>query len=237
MKKVLFIILKGTMFGQTKLETRLFEIYNYDLYENSDNCQNSIFDYLELENINLDIAQIKIFDAEPINPSNSGQAIIYFKEEYNNEQIKYQQALDLRFDLGIAIQKNSSGAMTVNNVSDNYKSCYWHGGGSSSVQYINLTIAVTAPFPEEDTGYIEEGFEYCINEGNNLVSYPCDNAIPIAEAIPSSETFLDAIIGEGVAASYLEGVGWIGSLSNLQSGDGYWFQANTNVCFQYECSE
>ena len=56
-------------------------------------------------------------------------------------------------------------------------------------------------------------------------------------AIPSSETFLDAIICEGVAAYYLEGVGWIGSLSNLQSGDGYWFQANTNVCFQYECSD
>ena len=101
----------------------------------------------------------------------------------------------------------------------------------------NIKLLVTAEFPEEDTGYIEEGFEYCINEGNNLVSYPCDNAIPIAEAIPSSETFLDAIIGEGVAASYLDGVGWVGSLSNLQSGDGYWFQANTNVCFQYECSE
>ena len=34
-----------------------------------------------------------------------------------------------------------------------------------------------------------------------------------------------------------KGVGWIGSLNSLQSGDGYWFQANTNVCFQYECSE
>ena len=78
---------------------------------------------------------------------------------------------------------------------------------------------------------------YNLTDGNNLVSYPCDNAIPIAEAIPSSETFLDAIIGEGVAASYLDGVGWVGSLGNLQSGDGYWFQANTNVCFQYECSE
>ena len=99
-----------------------------------------------------------------------------------------------------------------------------------------IKLLVTAEFPEEYTGYIEEGFEYCINEGNNLVSYPCDNAIPIAEAIPSSETFLDAIIGEGVAAQNLNGT-WVGSLGNLQSGDGYWFQANTNVCFQYECSE
>ena len=117
--------------------------------------------------------------------------------------------------------------------------CFYLANSPNPLQgaYIDIVLAITAEFPEEDTGYIEEGFEYCINEGNNLVSYPCDNAIPIAEAIPSSETFLDAIIGEGVAAQYLDGVGWVGSLGNLQSGDGYWFQANTNVCFQYECSE
>ena len=108
--------------------------------------------------------------------------------------------------------------------------------GASALGIYTFKLLVTAEFPEEDTGYIEEGFEYCINEGNNLVSYPCDNAIPIAEAIPSSETFLDAIIGEGVAAQNLDGT-WVGSLASLQSGDGYWLQANTNVCFQYECSE
>jgi hypothetical protein len=121
--------------------------------------------------------------------------------------------------------------------SNNPITFYFYDGINYEDGFHDIKLLVTAEFPEEDTGYIEEGFEYCINEGNNLVSYPCDNAIPIAEAIPSSETFLDAIIGEGVAAQYLDGVGWVGSLGNLQSGDGYWFQANTNVCFQYECSE
>ena len=103
--------------------------------------------------------------------------------------------------------------------------------------YVTINFAITADFPEEDTGYIEEGYEYCLNEGFNLVSYPCDNSIPIAQAIPNGETFINSIIGEGVASQYLDGAGWVGNLTSLQSGDGYWFQANTSTCFQYECSD
>ena len=101
---------------------------------------------------------------------------------------------------------------------------------------MTLKLAITAEFPEEDTGYIEEGFEYCLNDGNNLVSYPCDSTVPIADAIPDSDLFLTTIVGEGVAAILIDGE-WIGSLTGFNPGDGYWLQSTSEICFEYECSE
>ena len=48
-----------------------------------------------------------------------------------------------------------------------------------------LNLAIAAEFPENDTGYIEEGFDYCIDVGNNLVTSPCRDAVPILDALPS----------------------------------------------------
>ena len=39
----------------------------------------------------------------------------------------------------------------------NYKITY---GGDSSANYLKLLV--TAEFPEEDTGYIEEGYQFCV---------------------------------------------------------------------------
>ena len=100
-----------------------------------------------------------------------------------------------------------------------------------------FNFTITAEFPEEDTGYIEDGFEYCFSQGNNLGSYPCENPISVSDAIPNANSFITGIIGEGVSAAYLEGIGWVGSLAELQPGEGYWFQTSTNECFQYDCSE
>ena len=100
----------------------------------------------------------------------------------------------------------------------------------------SIKIAVTAEFPEEDTGYIEEGFEFCLQPGANLVSYPCDNPVPVGDALPSGiENFVTAIIGQGVATEYNSALGWIGSLDSFNEGGGYWFKSNSAVCFQYDC--
>ena len=96
---------------------------------------------------------------------------------------------------------------------------------------------ITAEFPIEDTGYMEEDFDFCINEGLNLVSYPCENDIAINDALPSEiSNNLSSIVGEGVAGVNVNGT-WVGSLTQLQAGSGYWFNSSIEACFNYECAE
>ena len=102
---------------------------------------------------------------------------------------------------------------------------------------MSILLAITAEFPIEDTGYMEEDFDFCINEGLNLVSYPCENDIAINDALPSEiANNLSSIVGEGVAGVNNNGT-WVGSLTQLQSGSGYWFNSNIEACFNYECAE
>ena len=80
------------------------------------------------------------------------------------------------------------------------------------------------------------GFEFCLNAGANLVSYPCDNPVPVGDALPNGiENFVTDIIGEGQATTYSSSLGWIGSLSSFNEGGGYWFKSNSDVCFEYDC--
>ena len=100
-----------------------------------------------------------------------------------------------------------------------------------------LHFIVTAPFPEEDTGYIEEGFDFCLHSGQNLVAFPCDNPVSVATALPElANNELVQIIGEGVAAINLDGE-FQGSLTNFTPGAGYWFKSESSFCFNYTCAE
>jgi len=101
----------------------------------------------------------------------------------------------------------------------------------------NAKLLVTAEFPIEDTGYIEDGFDYCVEPGANLMSYPCDSAVALLDAIPSDAlSQFSGIIGQGIAATNLNG-NWVGSLTAMQASSGYWIQSNTSLCFNYDCSE
>ena len=101
----------------------------------------------------------------------------------------------------------------------------------------DLTIQITAEFPIEDTGYIEEGFDFCLVPGNNLVAFPCDNPVSVETAIPElAQAEIEQIIGAGQAATNLNGQ-FIGSLSNFTPGAGYWFKSNSSMCFNYACAE
>ena len=109
----------------------------------------------------------------------------------------------------------------------------WFGGNSAGT----IKLLVTAEFPEEDSGYIEEGFDYCIEEGANLIASPCRDAVPILDTLPSEiADNLTGIIGQGVAANNQNGQ-WQGSLSGLGGGNGYWFKSNVSACFNYNCAE
>ncbi|MBJ47727.1 MAG: hypothetical protein CMG59_00915 [Candidatus Marinimicrobia bacterium] len=100
-----------------------------------------------------------------------------------------------------------------------------------------IGLLVTAEFPEEDTGYIEEGFDFCLVEGNNLVAFPCDNPVSVETAIPElARAEITQIIGAGVAATNFNGQ-FVGSLSNFTPASGYWFKSNSNMCFNYTCAE
>ena len=114
---------------------------------------------------------------------------------------------------------------------DEYPS-YGNGNWSGDVH-----LAITAEFPIEDSGYMEEDFNFCINEGLNLVSYPCENDIAINNALPSEiSNNLTSIVGEGIAGVNLNGT-WVGSLQTLSAGSGYWFNSNVEACFNYDCAE
>jgi hypothetical protein len=111
-----------------------------------------------------------------------------------------------------------------------------HQGWYNSL-WVDFKIAVTAEFPDMDTGYMEEDFDFCLHEGYNLVSYPCENDIAINDAVPSNiSAYLESIVGEGVAGVNVNGT-WVGSLTQLQAGSGYWFKSNIEACFNYECAE
>ena len=100
-----------------------------------------------------------------------------------------------------------------------------------------LSLLVTAEFPQEDTGYIEDGFDYCLHTGANLVSSPCRDEVAIESAIPSDILQnITGIITEGGAASNLGGM-WVGSLNGLGGGKGYWVISDIDGCFNYTCSE
>ena len=94
-----------------------------------------------------------------------------------------------------------------------------------------------AEFPDMDTGYIEDGFDYCVEPGANLMSYPCDSSVALLDAIPSDAlSSFEGIIGAGEAATNLNGT-WVGSITNLSPGAGYWITSTTSLCFNYDCSE
>ena len=63
MKKVLFIMMLGLMFGQTKLETRVYEINNYTTTLWADlPANNRLINFNELAGFNIEYALIAIIE-------------------------------------------------------------------------------------------------------------------------------------------------------------------------------
>ena len=74
---------------------------------------------------------------------------------------------------------------------------------------------------------------YYLHSGANLISFPFDGAYPLTDVLPPElVNITTSIIGEGEATS--NGVnGWIGSLTTLQGGRGYWFKLTDDIDFQF----
>ena len=80
------------------------------------------------------------------------------------------------------------------------------------------------------TGYpIDKDMHYEIYEGQNLISYIGNDAVPLSSAIPDEfESNITDIISEGNAANNHSVIGWIGSLIEFNVGKGYWVKSNDN---------
>jgi len=76
---------------------------------------------------------------------------------------------------------------------------------------------------------------YCLDLhiGANLVSfYRLPENSSIDYVFSESDELITGIIGEGVAASYISGTGWVGSLEYIKAEDGYWLESSypINLC-------
>jgi hypothetical protein len=74
---------------------------------------------------------------------------------------------------------------------------------------------------------------YNIHEGANLISYSGPTATSVEDAIPEGSSCY-AIVGQGVATTYNETLGWIGSLTALEPWNGYWLQCSEAESFVYQ---
>ena len=228
MKKLLIILTLGLMFGQTKLETRTYDLGTFNFTQGEE----YLLDLYSITGYDLDFAYITFGKIENFSFCCNTMDI-----QLRSSYIDYDGDTQYRFH---SIELMEGGG--VNYVPKVGYSIYtsdnpvylrfWAGSGSASV-----SITVIAEFPIEDTGYMEEDFDFCINEGLNLVSYPCENDIAINDALPSEiSNNLSSIVGEGVAGVNVNGT-WVGSLTQLQAGSGYWFKSSIEACFNYECAE
>jgi hypothetical protein len=111
-----------------------------------------------------------------------------------------------------------------------------NGNWAGSLNYINPLKGYWVKVNQETvfsvSGQSPINPTYELISGNNLISFPGTSPIPIGVALQGYEGVIDAVLGSGVAANNING-NWVGSLSELQVGKGYWFQVNQDTPFQY----
>ena len=83
-------------------------------------------------------------------------------------------------------------------------------------------------------GYpIGADIEYSLHQGANLISYLGEDNQSIVNTLGSYNSDFNAIIGAASAANNNSDLGWVGSLTNLRTGNGYWVIVNNNFTFQW----
>jgi len=227
MKKIILMCLFGLMFSQTELTTKVYEFPNA-VYEQ----QYQSFNLSDITNGELSDNQFAIVDVfgysedsyingncylniqKVFNDQDTDRSFVNFKEtELNTLHIEWKE--ELIFEPLISHNIKAVGGDFIG----------------------TLKLAVTAEFPIEDTGYIEEGFDFCLVTGNNLVAFPCDNPVSVETALPElAQAEIQQIIGSGVASTNINGQ-FLGSLQNFTPGAGYWFKSSSSMCFNYTCTE
>jgi len=223
MKKLILLLTLtlAMMFAQTKLETRVYDLelafYNSPIDLN----------FSEITGYDLDSPFIFLKSIELESFENNDDIGITYKRYLDSGNDSYYQLAEININGNITSSEHINKPLTKD---------YFTLKSGHPISGI-FSFAVTAEFPQEDTGYIEDGFDYCVESGANLMSYPCDSSVALLDAIPSDAlSQFEGIIGAGEAATNLNGT-WVGSITNLSPGAGYWIKSNTSLCFNYDCSE
>ena len=233
MKKLLCVLMLGMVFGQAELTTKVYSI-SLNL-TNSSEYHN--IDLYSLTGYELDGAKIEIFKVHDFS-LDGDWAVVELQSSGNG------WANSEHWD-EYMIECHSYGGcdMSMSNGGTGIESIFYNG--NNTIRFAcndgfhgDISIAITAEFPQEDTGYIEDGIEFCLQTGANLLSFPCDNQIGVSESLPAGiENFITDIIGQGEATTYNPALGWVGNLDEFTPGSGYWFKSNSSLCFEYECVE
>ena len=226
MKKIILISLFGLMVSQTDVSSKLI---SYSL--NISGGEGIVYiPITEIVGDNLERGKIEIVGFE-------GSLEDYLSIAFYSSQSQYglnEPATTLYLNHYVNAMNSNSDYFFDPNV--DYIG-FDYQAQTNSVFDGNIYFIVTAEFPDIDTGYIEEGFDFCLVPGNNLVAFPCDNPVSVETALPElAQAEISQIIGAGVAATNFNGQ-FVGSLSNFTPGAGYWFKSSSSMCFNYACAE
>ena len=100
---------------------------------------------------------------------------------------------------------------------------------SKAVQLHADQPASAGNIPGTNSGYDDNTIDYCLNlhAGANLISfYALPENASISNIMAPLVGNATGITGEGVAATYLDNVGWAGSLITASPLSGYWLTVN-----------
>ena len=101
-----------------------------------------------------------------------------------------------------------------------------------------LTVSEAASLCLSEATPTDPGTQYQLHTGNNLVSFPYHETMTIGDAISDEvEDVIRGISGEGVAATMLDGQGWVGSLTAFEGGKGYWIQTTDSAVLVFNVPE
>jgi len=82
--------------------------------------------------------------------------------------------------------------------------------------------------------YANPGRVFDLHSGANLISFPSPGSVGVLDGLPDDmEGSVVSIISQGQSTMWLEGIGWIGSLTHFNGLKGYWFIVDSDVSFSY----
>ena len=97
-----------------------------------------------------------------------------------------------------------------------------------------VKVDADATLMVDDATPLDPALVYDVHSGANLISFPYEGSVGIAQGIPDEiEGLVAGIIGEGVAASPNPVLGWVGSLTSWQGGKGYWLKMGEDASFSF----
>ena len=94
-------------------------------------------------------------------------------------------------------------------------------------------INVVNPTTLTITGILSNNMQYNLHIGENLISFPHTESVHRDIALQGWGGIITKVVSEGRAMTWVEDVGWVGSLTHFQRGRGYWVSVTQDTSFQF----